>query len=66
MIRALWGPGWPRLPRLDKYCRNGGHGLRRPAAMGRESHPIRTLLIAENRTLKPKIEGCGNGAPLGA
>jgi len=33
---------------------------------GRESHPLRTLLIAANRMVKPSIEGCGNGACLGA
>jgi hypothetical protein len=28
--------------------------------------PLRTLLIAANRMVKPNIEGCGNDAPLGA
>jgi hypothetical protein len=33
---------------------------------GRESHPLRALLIAVNRMVKPNIEGCGDGACLGA
>jgi hypothetical protein len=43
-----------------------GHGLRRQVARGRESHPLRTLLVAANRMVKPNVAGCGNGAYLRA
>jgi hypothetical protein len=54
IIRALWGPGWPRLlvaSRREKYCHNGGMAYVDGARVRRDVTiaPFRPLIVPPPR-----------------
>jgi len=49
-----------------KYCPNGGTAFAGRLGWGTMMVPLRALLIAANRMVKPKTSGCGGQCPLGA
>ena len=67
-MALLWVRRWvglPLFPPRGKYCLNGAW----PSPTGCEWDNHRTPAapwVAANRMVKPSVEGCGNGAPLGA